>query len=179
MSEQLDCYETLQISPNADPDTVHRVFRLLAQRFHPDNQESGDAARFRQLHDAYLVLSDPEKRAQYDITYEALRKERWRFAAAGPPAETDFDAEQQLRCVMLQILYNKRRTDLDSPAMSNWDLAQLMGRPREHLEFTIWYLAQKKFVSRDDQSYLQITADGVDYIELNDEKLRKRLPDQR
>jgi len=36
-----DFYEVLQLSPNADPDTVHRVFRVLAQRFHPDNKETG------------------------------------------------------------------------------------------------------------------------------------------
>ena len=42
-----DYYETLQISPNADPDTVHRVYRLLAQRFHPDNKETGSDVRFQ------------------------------------------------------------------------------------------------------------------------------------
>jgi DnaJ-class molecular chaperone len=42
-----DYYETLQISPNAEPETIHRIFRLLAQRFHPDNQETGDSVRFR------------------------------------------------------------------------------------------------------------------------------------
>ena len=47
--QPLDCYEILQISPNADPDTIHRLFRLLAQRYHPDNQDTGDAARFRKL----------------------------------------------------------------------------------------------------------------------------------
>ena len=41
----VDFYEVLQISPNADPDTVQRVFRLLAQLFHPDNTEQG-ANRF-------------------------------------------------------------------------------------------------------------------------------------
>lgn len=174
--QPLDCYELLQISPNADPDTVHRVFRLLAQRYHPDNQDTGDAARFRKLHDAYTVLSDPEKRAQYDAKYEALRQERWKFVTVGPPAENDFEMEQQLRRTMLEILYSRRRIESDSPSMSNWDLAQLMGRPREHLEFTIWYLAQKKMVTRDDQSKLQITADGVDYLEQNPgEKLTPRL----
>lgn len=174
--QPLDCYELLQISPNADPDTVHRVFRLLAQRYHPDNQDTGDAARFRKLHDAYTVLSDPEKRAQYDAKYEALRQERWKFVTIGPPAENDFEMEQQLRRTMLEILYSRRRIESDSPSMSNWDLAQLMGRPREHLEFTIWYLAQKKMVTRDDQSKLQITADGVDYLEQNPgEKLTPRL----
>ena len=59
ISNQLvDHYEVLQISPNADQETVQRVFRLLAQRFHPDNQATGNAARFRELHDAYQVLND-------------------------------------------------------------------------------------------------------------------------
>ena len=59
-----DYYELLQISPNAEPETIHRVYRLLAQRFHPDNKETGDARRFRTIHEAYTVLTDPEKRAQ-------------------------------------------------------------------------------------------------------------------
>jgi hypothetical protein len=49
--------------------------------------------------------------------------------------------------------------------LSNIELAQLMGHPREHLEFAIWYSTQKKFVIRDDRSSLTITADGVDYVE--------------
>jgi len=176
-SEQAqDWYETLQISPNADADTIQRVFRLLAQKYHPDNQDTGDAARFRQLHEAYLVLSDGGRRAQYDATYEALRRERWRFAASGPPADNDFEMEQQVRCIALEILYHRRRTDPGKPSLSNLDLAQLMGRPREHLEFTVWYLVQRKLVIRDDQSSLTITADGVDYVEQSQAgRIRRRL----
>jgi curved DNA-binding protein CbpA len=175
MSE--DWYETLQISPNADADTVQRVFRLLAQKYHPDNQETGDAERFRKLHDAYLVLNDPEQRAQYDVGYDALRRERWRFAATAAPGDNDFEREQHLRCVALEILYTRRRTDPGKPAISNLDLSQLMGIPREHLEFTIWYLVQRKLVVRDDQSSLGITADGVDYVEQtqNSGRARRRL----
>jgi hypothetical protein len=47
------------------------------------------------------------------------------------------------------------------------DLESLIGRPREHLEFTIWYLAQKKYVTKDDQARLQITAEGAEYLEAN------------
>jgi Holliday junction resolvasome RuvABC ATP-dependent DNA helicase subunit len=47
------------------------------------------------------------------------------------------------------------------------ELDTLLGRPREHLEFTTWYLVQRKFITRDDRSRLMITADGVDYLELN------------
>ena len=164
MAEPVDYYETLQISPNADPDTVQRVFRLLAQRFHPDNKDTGDAERFRALHEAYSVLSVPERRAQYDVNHQALRQERWRFAASVKGGD-DFENEQQMRCTLLEILYARRRAEPGNPSFSPYELAQLTGQPREHMEFTIWYLAQKKFVTRDDQSRLAITADGVDYIE--------------
>lgn len=164
---QVDYYETLQISPNADADTVQRVFRLLAQRFHPDNKETGNEARFRALHDAYSILSVPEKRAQYDVHHQSLRQERWRFVASGPTGDNDFDLELQLRCTILEILYSRRRAEPGNPAFSNYELSQLTGRPREHLEFTIWYLIQKKLVTRDDQSGLTITVDGVDFVEQN------------
>lgn len=56
----LDLYETLQVSPNADPETIHRIYRILAQRFHPDNQDTGNAPIFQALTTAYHVLGDPE-----------------------------------------------------------------------------------------------------------------------
>ncbi len=42
---------------------IHRVYRLLAQRYHPDNGITGDEKSFRAITDAYKVLSEPEKRA--------------------------------------------------------------------------------------------------------------------
>ena len=74
-----DLYELLQISPNADSDTIHRVYRLLAQRYHPDNQETADPEVFRKVLEAYQVLSDPEKRAGYDSQYKTYRERRWRI----------------------------------------------------------------------------------------------------
>jgi curved DNA-binding protein CbpA len=171
-----DHYETLQISPNADADTIQRVFRLLAQRFHPDNKDTGNADRFRALHDAYSVLSVPEKRAQYDVHHQSLRQERWRFVASGASADNDLEIEQQLRCTILEILYSRRRAEPGNPAFSPYELSQMTGRPREHLEFTVWYLLQRKFVTRDDQSSLTITVDGVDFIEQNhNANVKRRL----
>jgi curved DNA-binding protein CbpA len=176
-----DHYETLQISPSAEADTIQRVFRLLAQRFHPDNQQTGDADRFREIHDAYRVLNDPETRAQYDLRHAEVRQQRWRFAAVGSPRADDFEVEQQLRCVLLEILYSRRRTDPQHPSLSNSELSELMGHPREHLEFTIWYLSQKKLVTRDDSSSLTISVDGVDYLENhqngnNSRRLKAKTP---
>lgn len=164
-TDAADYYELLQISPNADPDTVHRVFRLLAQRYHPDNPESGSEDRFRLVHEAYTTLIDPVARARYDAGYDALRRERWRFAAQSPPETSDFALEQHVRLVVLEIVYARRRLESHKPGVSLLDLSQLTGRPREHLEFTTWYLVQKRLLMRDDQSNLAITADGVDHLE--------------
>jgi curved DNA-binding protein CbpA len=163
----VDYYEVLQVSSNAEQDTIQRVYRLLAQRFHPDNKETGNEARFRAIHEAYSVLNDPEKRARYDINYQQKRNERWRLITTGAESENDFEVEMIVRLTLLEALYTQRRVDPRSPAMYSNDLEGMLGRPREHLEFTIWYLSQRKLVTRDDHSRLQITADGVDYLEQN------------
>jgi curved DNA-binding protein len=170
-----DYYEDLQISPNADPDTVQRVYRLLAQRFHPDNQETGNDARFRLVHEAYLTLNDPEKRAQYDVRHQAARQERWRFVTESAGSDNDFRTEQRLRCTILDILCSHRRAEPGKPGLSPLELEQLTGHPREHLEFTLWYLTSRKMLTRTDNSSLSITVEGVDYLEQNSETAGHRL----
>jgi len=172
-----DYYEVLQISPNAEPETIHRVYRLLAQRFHPDNGESGNESRFREVVEAYQVLSDLQERAKYDVTYAALKQERWRFVSGSARTDNEFESEQLIRLVVLELLYTRRRTELESPGLSLLDLEALTGRAREHLEFTIWYLTQKKFLTRSDGSVLVITVDGVEYLEksLDEFAQRRRL----
>jgi len=65
----LDCYEVMQLSRNADAETISRVYRLLASRYHPDNRETGDNEKFIRLCGAYEILSDAEKRALYDARH--------------------------------------------------------------------------------------------------------------
>ena len=117
-----DLYEVLQVSANAEPDTIHRVYRLLAQRFHPDNQETGDAERFHQIHEAYTVLSDPERRAKYDVVYHKVKQDRWRLVSNGSHAEDDFELEQVGRLTLLEALYTRRRMEPTNPALMTSDL---------------------------------------------------------
>jgi curved DNA-binding protein CbpA len=172
--EPVDYYEVLQISPNAEPDTIHRIYRLLAQRFHPDNAVTGNDAQFRAVSEAYQVLTDPERRARYDVAYEGRRKDRWRLVSSGTEPENDFDFEQQVRLTVLEVLYTRRRTEPDNPGVTPLDLEVLIGRAREQLEFTIWYLIQKKWVTRNDNSALLITAEGADFLESHYKEQRKR-----
>jgi curved DNA-binding protein CbpA len=168
MPDQItDYYDLLQVSPSAELETIHRVYRMLAQRFHPDNQETGNPSRFREISEAYRVLSDPEERARYDVQHQQHRHDRWRLVSTGGSADNDFELEEMVRLTVLEVLYTKRRMEPREPAIFALDLESMTGRPREHLEFTIWYLGQKKYVTRDDNSRLVITAEGVEYLEAN------------
>ena len=82
-----DYYEALQVSPNADAETIQRVYRLLARRFHPDNVDTGNDSRFRLVHEAYTILSDPESRAKYDVFHQQQRQNRWKIATSGVHAD--------------------------------------------------------------------------------------------
>lgn len=170
-----DYYEILQISPNAELDTIQRVYRLLAQRFHPDNQATGDAEKFRLLTDAYAILGDPEKRARYDVHRPERQKQRSQILSESVRAASDVEAEQLLRLTVLELLYAQRRTEPSMPGVFFGDLENLIGCPREHIEFALWYLSQKRYIDRSDGSRLSITADGVDYLEANAPQ-RRRVP---
>ena len=62
-----DYYEVLGVSRSASDREIKRSFRKLALKYHPDkNQAAGAEEKFREIADAYAVLSDPEKRKQYD-----------------------------------------------------------------------------------------------------------------
>lgn len=64
---QRDYYEVLGVAKNADQKAIKDAFRSLALKYHPDrNKEPGAEDRFKEIAEAYAVLSDPKKRADYD-----------------------------------------------------------------------------------------------------------------
>jgi curved DNA-binding protein CbpA len=154
----------MQISPNAEADTIQRVYRFLAVRLHPDNPETGNAEKFYQLKEAYDVLSDPMRRQAYDVA----------IASKGPEEEPlsttidfmdDIEGELNRRLAVLAVLYIRRRTYPDLPEVSLHEVEKRLGFPRDYLEFTIWYLRKKGFITRADNSDFTLTADGVDFVE--------------
>ncbi len=161
---EADYYEVLQLSPKADMETVHRVYRIMAARFHPDNPESGDQERFLQMAEAYRILGNPESRAQYD----ALRgSERPRplplFQARAFVDEKEGEINRRLG--VLCLLYAQRRRNSEHPAVSLLELEEVMAIPREYLEFTLWYLKQKKYIEMNQGADFSLTAEGVDFVE--------------
>ena len=163
-TKALDYYEFLQISPHADFETVHRVYRFLASRFHPDNPETGDPEKFFLLKTAYDVLSDPERRSEYDRDYEREVPESAPLSDA-----VDFmdqvQGELNRRLAVLAVLYYRRRSNPYDPQVSLAEIEKRMGFPRDYLDFTTWYLAKKGYITKADNSDFALTADGVDFIE--------------
>jgi hypothetical protein len=173
-----DYYEVLQISPSADPDIIHRVYRLLAQRYHPDNAAGGDEGAFRKISEAYRALGDPEKRAAYDIHLHTYRQIRWRIFDQKQALSSKL-AERGKRRGILDLLYSARRQQPHQPAVTIQELEDLLGCPREHLEFSIWYLKENALVARGDNGRLTITAKGVDWAEKAEEaetRSERKLP---
>lgn len=159
-----DHYETLQVSRRADADTIRRVYHLMAQRYHPDNRETGNDELFRQVVKANEVLSDPARRAAFDVqlaSHDQARLhlfENWQSSRG-------VQSEVLKRQAILRLLYNKRFTDGDRPWIVLRDFENLMGCPREHLEFSFWVLRENKLVTRGDNARYEITYQGVAVVE--------------
>src|ERR1700730_14244103 len=162
----VDYYEMLRVSPGAELESIQRVHRALAARYHPDNLETGDLERFLLVNEAFKVLSDPEKRKVFDATYKT-KKENPMPVFLTKEFTEGVDGEINRRMGLLCLLYTQRRTNSLQPALSVLEIEQLMFIPREHLIFTVWYLKAKRYLVQDDRSSLMITSDGIDFMETN------------
>ena len=163
-SDFVDYYELLQISPNAEAETIARVHKMLVARYHPDNLETGDLNQFLLLNRAFDTLSRPDYRADYDEIYNQRKAdpislfEMKEFAIG-------VDGEANRRMGILCLLYNRRRSNPDDPGLSLLEFESMMAFPREHLMFTMWYLKEQSCVRQDEASDFVITGVGVDYVE--------------
>jgi len=159
-----DYYEVLQLSHKADMETISRVYRIMAARFHPDNTESGDQEHFLLLSEAYRVLSNPDTRARYDSARQSETPRPLPMFQARAFVD-EKQGETNRRLGVLCLLYAQRRRNHDHPSISLLELEELMAIPREYLEFTLWYLKEKKYLQMDQGADFSLTASGVDFVE--------------
>ena len=155
-----DLYEILEVSSTASQDTIERMFRYLAQRYHPD-RDTGDADRFDQVAHAYRTLKDAKSRAAYDTCHKTNLDYHWSLIEEAGDSDS-FNNDSMIQERLLSVLYAKRKRDPGEPGLGSVQLARLIGCPHEMLEFHLWYLRDKGWIERTETGAMAITGDGVD-----------------
>ena len=158
----VDYYEILEISPNANADTIQRIFRHLAKRYHPDNPDTGDSLRFSKLLEAHDTLRDPVSRARYDIQHKNNSGFRTKLAEEASDTK-GIERDAVIQGKLLSLLYVIRRQSINDPGIGAMELERLSDCPCEHLEFHLWYLKARGWIGREENGTLAITVEGVDF----------------
>ena len=177
-AEFIDYYELLEISPNANSDTIERMFRYFAQRYHPDNRQTGDRSRFDSIIEAHNTLRDPAKRAQYDIDHQ--NQSNLRSKLVEEVGDKGIGRGIDIQNKLLSLVYIKCRQNVRKPGFGEVELQGLLGCPAEHLEFHLWYLKEKGWIRRTENGTFAITVEGVDHTnsERKPKKTSSLLTDQ-
>ena len=163
-NEFVDFYDLLQLSSNADSETIERIFRHLAKKLHPDHSDQTNNDQFIKIVEAYEVLSNPETRAGYDARYQDYWNRKWKLASvASDMSELGDDMVARER--ILSLLYVQRRRSMKSPGLGEVEISRLLITPLELVDFHLWYIRTKGWVERLDTGHLAITALGVDQAE--------------
>jgi curved DNA-binding protein len=168
-----DLYELLQVNPKADFDTIHRIYRMLAQRYHPDQKETGNPEKFQRVLEAYQTLSDLERRAAYDVKRAAAQQRTWDVFRNQKEADGP-GAERRKRIMVLAMMYRIRMRKPQAPFVQLREVEEVLGIEKEHLDFSLWYLREKGYLTRTDNGRYAITAMGVEAYE----DVENATPDQ-
>lgn len=119
-----DYYRVLGVSEKAEPDEIKRVYRRLAKQYHPDTNPDDPAAaeRFKEISEAHSVLSDPDKRKQYDMMrkYGAFAGGRGRPRPDPQQRQGDFDFTRGFEGIgglgdLFSSIFGRRRPDVPEP----------------------------------------------------------------
>ncbi len=168
--EFVDYYDLLQVDPGCDARLLEMAYHHLAKIYHPDHAETADADKFNAVVEAYRVLRDPERRAEYDKEHGGAREGT---ASPSPRAPIDPELEidektaihdAEMHETILLHLYKRRREHPADPGVLGWLLLETLGCTEDQFEFHSWYLKSKGFVEITEQTELAITIEGVDRI---------------
>jgi hypothetical protein len=98
-------------------------------------------------------------RAGYDVKHQEYWNRKWKLASEASNG-TGFGDDQENRESLLSLLYVQRRRNMKKPGLGDYEMARLLCKPLELVEFHVWYLKAKGWVERLDTGLLAISALG-------------------
>src|SRR5271166_2153769 len=161
-----DHYAILGIDPKSDSETIQRAYTKLAQKYYPNNSATSNAEMFEAVNMAYETLSDPELRGVLD-KLKGIGQEEGGPKFSGVEFFDALGRDSLLRAAILCVLYDRRRTKPSTPSLSMRHLEVIVEATAVELSSALWYLKQRGLAASDDKSSLQITVDGMDFLERN------------
>lgn len=161
-----DHYVILGVDPRANQEAIQAAYKALAQKFKPDNPQTGDKAKFDSVNQAYEVLCDPYLRAEFD-KIKGLDQEGDNPQFSGMDFFETLSRQSSLRMALLSILYDRRYKKPTKPSLSMRHIDGMLTVTNDELNFALFYLKKRGLVASDDKSNLQISVDGMDFIEQN------------
>jgi curved DNA-binding protein CbpA len=167
-----DHYVVLEIDPKSDSETIQRAYSRLAQKYQPNNTTTGSAEMFEAINAAYETLTDPELRGIFD-KLKGVGQDDGGPKFSGADFFDALGRESVRRVAVLCVLYDRRLTKPNAPSLSMRHLEVIVEASAAELASALWYLKQRGLAASDDKSSLQITVDGMDFLET-----RKPLPEE-
>jgi curved DNA-binding protein CbpA len=159
-----DHYVILEIDPKSDAEAIQRAYSKLAQKYQPNNTSTGSAEMFEAINAAYQCLMDPELRGIFD-KLKGVGQEDSSPKFSGVGFFDTLGREAMRRMAILCVLYDRRLTKPNAPSFSMRHLEIIVEATAEELSSALWYLKQRGLAASDDKSSLQITVDGMDFLE--------------
>ena len=116
MADKRDYYEVLGVSKSASKDDIKSAYRKLAKKYHPDNKETGNEAKFKEIQEAYDVLYDDQKRSAYDQFGHAAFEQAGGNPGANPFQGSGFSGFGDLGDIFNSFFGGGRRRDANPGA---------------------------------------------------------------
>jgi len=160
-----DHYEVLGVEHKAGSDAIQVAYARLADKYNPRTGAMPDAEKYDSILLAFEVRSDPELRIDFDKQKGIGEEDKPKFS--GMPFFEAYQRDTHLRIALLCVLYDRRRSKPFTPSLSMRHLEAIFSASTQELNLALWYLKQRELVLADDKSSLQITVNGMDYLEAN------------
>jgi hypothetical protein len=170
-----DHYAVLGVDPKSTSETIQQAYAKLAQKYYPNNPATGNVEMFEAINMAYETLSDPQLRATFDKV-KGVGQDEGSPKFRGLAFFDALEHEATRRSAILCVLYDRRCQKPTAPSLSMRHLETMIEATEAELSTAIWYLKQRGLAAADDKSSLQITVDGIDFLETRKPLLDDVMP---